>query len=150
MEVSPQGGSAYKRWYEKEKGAFNAKRRRRYAADPAIQTVARHNSAVYRAKHPRPVTDKKHQRPANGVLTEVYRITHTSQMIGVSVVTIRSWEKKGWIPEPSVESAHRYYTIKQVKLLAELAILLKEVRYMHSIRNEMVAKKVQELKNNWE
>lgn len=140
-------GTAYQRWYAKNKEKFNSARKKKYAEDVAMRDAVVDRQREYRKTHS--VSGGMHHRKVGGVEVEVVRIARAAEMIGRSIQVIRIWERIGRIPLPSVTGNHRYYTMAQVKLMSELADLMNHIRYDHGTRLEAVAKKVAYIKTNW-
>lgn len=47
---------------------------------------------------------------------EFYKISEFARLIGVSTVTLRAWERRGWlVPHHKSPSGYRYYSNKQVE-----------------------------------
>lgn len=141
--------TAYQKWYQTNKASFNEKRKKKYHSDPEVREKAISNAKKYRQENPRQNGEEQHYREVGGKVVEVFRITETANRIGRSVESIRSWEKKGWIPTPSIDSTHRYYTIKQIQLLKDFAEFIDQVRYDREVRALAIKKKSSELYSLW-
>jgi len=141
--------AAYRKWYAKHKAEFNRKRAEKYAADEGLRQAAQRKQQLYRETKPREVASGQHFRMVKGHQVEVFRIGSVSEMIGRNEQTIRSWERKGYIPKPTIKSTHRFYTTKQVQLLREFGDLSSLVRWDPQIRAVAISKKVKEIKAQW-
>lgn len=115
-------GNYFKEWYEENGDSHNEKRKRRYETDPEYrnaiierQRAYRQRTSVRRVRPPLTKVDDK------GVEHLVYRVGLASQMVGRSPQTLKKWERKGYIPKPSIKTIHRYYTAKQVELMIKNA-----------------------------
>lgn len=146
--ASDNGKTAYRKWYQSNKQAFNAKRKAKYHSDPEVREKAINNAKKYRESNPRE-KEEKHFREINGKQVEVFRIGATAEFIGRSEQSIREWQRKGWIPPCTIDSDHRYFTIKQIKLLQEFADFVSQVRYDRAIRELAIKKKSSELYMKW-
>lgn len=64
----------------------------------------------------------------NGVMyLNFYKISEFSKLIGVSTVTLRSWERRGWLlPHHKSPSGYRYYSKEQVDEYLKNGICKKE------------------------
>lgn len=48
-------------------------------------------------------------------MSRFLRVSEFANMVGVTSVTVRDWEKRGWLlPNHKSASGYRYYTTKQV------------------------------------
>lgn len=108
---------AFKRWYERHKKSFNAKRKERYRKDPeyrnkVIQTVRKARERVRAVDEP-----KIRVREYKGKEVPVFSITDVAVKIERSPDTIRAWEKRGLIPKPVFPGSIRLYTKAQILLL---------------------------------
>ena len=140
---------AYRKWYKANKVRFNKRRSEDYAKSIAQQQAARERQKLRRAMKPAPTADGHHYRKVKGRKVEVFRITAAAKMVGRDAQTIRTWETDGKIPEPTIKSTHRYYTMHQIKLMAELAELMTLVRWQGKVREVATANKCEEIKARW-
>ena len=143
--------SAYRRWYEKNKEQFNAKRRQRYQEDDEYREKALENTRTYRSegvRHPE-LADTPMYREWNGELIEVFRISTVAEMIGRSVQAIRKWEKNEIIPKPYFGRGHRVYTANQIKLLKKVAAFSDKYRYNRAKYYAKLEKLVNEVYEKW-
>jgi hypothetical protein len=105
---------AYQKWYERNRIAFNQRRRVRYA-----------NDADYRE---RVVNNTRKARSTRQTSPQVSRtflyIGEAAKEIGRDVQTIRAWEYRGLIPRSVNTRGFRVYSTHQVQLLKELAEFL--------------------------
>jgi len=122
--------SYYKFWYEANKERLSKKRKEKYHSDAALRAKAIERQRRYRAEHVRPSTKGSAQyRHIDGELVRVYRIASAADRIGCSPEFIRKYEQRGIIPPPIVDSAQRYYTAEQIKLLRTFYQLMMELKY---------------------
>lgn len=133
--------AAYRRWYEKNKDDFNAKRRDRYKNDEGYRKKALDSTHSYRAEGPRHPEKVEHQmyREVEGELIEVFRISTVAGMIGRSVQAIRQWEKAGIIPKPIFGRGHRVYTRHQVALMHRVVAVSDRYRHKRAIYARKIA-----------
>lgn len=128
------GKTAFQKWYERNKDLVNSARRKKYHTDPEYRDeVKRSSSAYYRV---RPFVSKAGQtriKEVSGVVQMTFPIREVADYAGRSVQTIRLWERRGWIPAPSVQAGKRFYTAAQKELLLELSSLLSSRHSMSSI-----------------
>jgi len=113
----------------------------RYKRDPAFRELhkKRVRLAYWRKRKPR-------ERPSPEVLrtdlnaqivlpngrtvrVPIYRVGNVAQILGVSTQTVRLWEKRGTLPEPTIiiegeDRNSRGYTYDQVRLIYDLLPLL--------------------------
>ena len=143
--------TGFARWYEENREAHNAARRKRYKSDKAYREEINLKAAEYRRENPAPSrAGLSSMKTVGGKLVRVYRLGEVAKMIGRSQQTVRKWEAEGYIPKPSITSAHRFYTDHQVKLLSELADLI-EVTWKgnREVFTTVVAAKRAEISANW-
>jgi len=144
--------SSFKSWYSKNKGALSKKRKARYAQDKEYRDAIINHQREYREANPPPSrAGRARFKEIGGKEVEVVRIGKVAASIGRSDQTIRDWELGGIIPEPSIIGSHRYYTLKQVALLKELADLIDFMRATNRKELGAVIKvKSAEIFINWE
>lgn len=144
--------STYGTWYERNKAALSERRRKKYQTDEDYRQNVISRQREYRSNNPPPSrAGKSNYRLVAGNKVEVFRIGRVGEIIGRTDQTIRDWEASGLIPKPSVESAHRYYTKKQVQMLKELADLITLLRSEgRKDLDEVVSVKSSEIHNNWQ
>jgi hypothetical protein len=113
-----------RRWYANHREEYSKLRRQRYRADPKLRKRAREASAQYRRARQQggiKVT-RSLTRVFNGVPVTVYTSGYVSDRVKYSPQVLRSWEARGWIPQPLfVGEKHRLYTARQVALMKLLA-----------------------------
>lgn len=144
-------GKDYKDWYQENKAALSAKRKERYNSDPEYRQAIIDRQRAQRASNPARKSDGVIFKLVGGVDRRVYRIGDMSEMAGVPLDTLRSWERKGIMPKPSVGGVHRYYTQSQIELVALIATTLKEVRYKPApIRKQATTTVVTKVAALWE
>lgn len=143
--------SAFKAWYEKNKDSLSEQRRRRYQADPEFREAVLARAAQWRRDNPEKVSrvGQAGLKDINGRKLECFRMSEACRRIGCSDQSIRDWEASGLIPEPTVQSAHRYYTAAQIELLRDFFEFMTAVRYDKLNRTRLVAEKSSELRNRW-
>jgi len=117
---SAQNKTPFQSWYEKNKEEFNRKRREKYHKDPEAREKALENSRRQRQKtqtgeSPKP--KEPQTRTLGDKKVRVYSISEAAKMIGRSIATIRSWERRKLIPKTVFEGTTRYYTKNQINLL---------------------------------
>lgn len=129
MQTEEEKKAKFKEWYEANKGRVSARRKQKYAEDPDYRQSTLDRAAEWRKTNPTPSRSGEARfRVIKGEQVEVFRIAEVSAMIGRSDQTIRDWEAAGTIPKPSIVSAHRYYTLRQVMQLRELCDLIDVAR----------------------
>lgn len=141
---------AFAKWYQKNKAAFNAKRKKQYHDDPGVREKVLSRQRLYREAAKEDPSRVAHVRKAGESERTVYRIGHVAEQIGRDEQVIRIWERKGWIPKPTVSSSHRYYTVHQIGLLRQFAASIDQVRYKTSVRKVAILKASMEVHALWE
>lgn len=142
--------NAFKKWYEKDKDKLSEKRKQRYQTDPEYRAKCLARAAQRRAEFPKPPrAGEARFKEIDGKPREVFRIGEVSQMIGIGLQTIRSWEASGTIPGPSIESAQRLYTGTQIALMRELAALSHQHRYDRENRASVIAEMSAQVWQKW-
>ena len=148
MSKSP-AKAAYDKWYKANRIAYNKARRDKYNSDKDARDKAVKKQRDYRVRTAG--VPKMHFRKLNGKKVEVFRIGEVSKAVGRDEQTIRKWEKAGIIPPPSVEGTHRYYTLKQINLMTEVADLIDQLRSPknHAALQIALEKKSKEVLAKW-
>lgn len=106
----------FKKWHEGSKDDFNAKRRDRYANDPAY----RERQQEYNRKRQERIKEERGGRTlreVNGVEIECVRMSELAKMCGTNMDAIRRYEKSGYIPKPTIPGSHRLYTNGQAAMV---------------------------------
>lgn len=119
-----KGREAVRRWYANNREAYSELRRRRYKDNPAIRAKARKAAASYRRARQEGKAKVKRVlvRVYNGKPIEVFTSGYVADRIKYNPQILRSWEERGWLPEPLFKDArHRMYTARQVTLIKLLA-----------------------------
>jgi len=127
----------FKRWYERNREKFNAKRRKRYQKDPA-----------YRNKVLGAVRKKRKEDRANRPKKEGWTVTQAAMRLNRTAQTIRRWESLGYIPESFDERGIRRYTNQQIAMMQRLAKAVKMHKHHHISKTQLNAL-VKEIKGNW-
>jgi len=120
----------FKTWYAKNKEDFNAKRRARYANDPEYRAKQRARTEEWKARQrelrraergdaPR-TRDRTIMVECAGGKVAMHTIGVFSERVGKSIVTLRSWERKGFLPESPFRSSRgdRLYTDAMIDVVA--------------------------------
>jgi hypothetical protein len=142
----------FKAWYNANREEFLARRRARYNSDPEVRERQRKAAKRWKLEHPQKSAGS--MRKINGTVTPVLRISAVAKILDRTVLTLRQWEQKGWVPAASQsQGRHRTYTPHQVKLLVKLAAFLDEHSY--AVRNSSKLKHqfsdlVQQIKERWD
>lgn len=140
----------FQEWYAKNKEKLRKSRRKRYMEDEEYRNKVRSHSAEWRRTHPAPVRAPARSKVLNGVEVTAFRISEAAGQVGRSDQTIRDWEEKGIIPKPTIDKAHRFYTLGQIGLMKGLADLIDVLRYAgRGELAEAVACKSQEIHKCW-
>jgi hypothetical protein len=150
--VSNSDPGYFKSWYSKNKDKHNAKRRKKYAADPERRDKAVNYQRGYRAENARPSSRGEEKfRIVKGRECQVWRISDTATMAGCSAEFIRKYEAAGVIPRPLVESKQRYYTAHQVALIKDFYDLMMGLKYEKDSGLKALALQNQQqiLSKNW-
>lgn len=153
MADTPTGGSYYQKWYEANREKLAERRRQRYQMDPQVREKAIQRQRKWRKDHARASTkDSPKFREVNGNLAQVFRISDTAEMAGCSVEFIRKYEQAGVIPRTSVQSAQRYYTSSQVRLIKDFFLVMQELKYNKdaALRDAAVEKHKSLMIENWQ
>lgn len=117
--------TAYQRWYAKNRDKINRERREKYQSDPEYRDQAVRASRAARAARPEPSkAGQSRFKDVGGVVVETMSISELARFCGRSIQTIRLWESKGFIPEPTVTAGKRFYTHVQCALVRELALVM--------------------------
>lgn len=148
--VRDKARNAYLKWYKANRAAFNRNRKALYSQDAERRLAIIERQRQYRKDNPAPTPRRKTLTDRQGRVQEVYRMGEMATIIKRDEQTIRIWEKRGYIPETTIPSPHRYYTSKQVLLLAEFSDLMRGLHYDAQARDRLQPAKSLEIASNWE
>lgn len=132
--------SQFQEWYAENGDDLNAKRKERYANDPAYRDQTLRTNQRWRDKRKRANRkEREKQRKAaklkptestwktvdievDGVLTPMYTIGALARAIGRGISTVRVWEREGILPATEHRSpkGDRLYSVDQVAKLRKL------------------------------
>ena len=119
----------YDEWYEKNKEKRNRERRERYAKDAAYRQACKDHAKSYRERKPNgDIKTTKERKPVmievSGQTRRCWTLAHLASKIGRSPATLKSWIRKGLLPETplrtSTESGRckaRLYTDGQIQVI---------------------------------
>jgi hypothetical protein len=103
-------------WYKKNAKALNARRRKRYDADPEYRKRQLVSTRKWRVQRKRWL--KEH--PPKPKPKTRFTISEAAEQIGCDIQTIRLLERKGLLPSATDGHKHRMYTKKQISLMRPL------------------------------
>jgi len=131
VSVVKKSTEACRKWYNTNKDIYNKKRRLKYHSDSVYRAkiIAKRMERVVSTKNSNP---QKVYRQVQGQVVRVYRITEAAKLVGVMDHTLRGWEKRGFIPKPTIKARQRMYTLSQVSLIKKVAFWINK----HSIRKD--------------
>lgn len=143
--------ASFKSWYQRNKDKINSARAARYKSNPVYRGKILDSQRKHREEHPQASRrGSSRMKVVNEVLQETFRISEVAAMVDRSVQTIRLWHSFGWLPSPSVNSIHRFYTSHQISLMKELAVVIENTRHeSREVHQAAVEVKVQEIKARW-
>lgn len=141
---------ASQKWYNSNRNSFNAERKRKYAEDSLRRLSAIEKQKEYRLHNPRPTGLPKKFAIVCGQTVDAYRIGEVARRVGRDEQVIRIWERKGYIPAPSLPGPQRYYTLQQIHLLTGFARMMDEFRYERKLLPRLIAEHSEQLKRDWE
>ena len=136
----------FRSWYDKHGEERNERRRKQYAENPEVREKAKERARMQRAG-----SSKGHTRPptfrmVGGKQIRAYLMSETAAMVGRDLQTIRSWERKGWIPPDTFGEGKRLYTHTQVQLMKMFAeYLMGGSAYASWTREKMI----DHIHSNW-
>jgi len=147
QEITPEARQrkTYRKWYESKGAGYNDKRKERYANDPE-----------YRDRIKAQARETRERRKARGGVqetsvirdgVEVYRVSAAAELLGKSPDALRSWMRKGWVPE-NTEQVHRCYRKPQIKLMQRLVDCIEKYRYAKNYEDRL-QKVVDTVHANW-
>jgi hypothetical protein len=140
----------YKAWYKKNGAARNAKRRERYHDDPIYRSKVIAVSTAYKKQHPQ--SPKGSFKVVNGSEVPVLRIGAFAKILHRTVLTIRNWQRDGFLPMPTAgTTTHRVYLHSQLELTKKLATFMNEHRYQMKMPEikKLLAVLVSEIADQW-
>lgn len=125
-------GQHFEAWYDKNRDAYNEKRRTRYAKDKEYRSRVTGYTKRYRADNPQRVrqSDGSVGVLVDGKPTRGFRTGAVAAQLQVTAEAIRYMEKQGYIPAPSLvtTSKIRTYTKDQIKLIKRAFVSRRELR----------------------
>lgn len=140
-------------WYAKNKGEYNAARRKRYWTDAVYATAAIERSRLYRenqVQQPRDWVIRK----KDGQLVRCWRIGAVAKRLDRSVDTIRRWQVMWLIPPCTVGKyhkalgrGHRLFLGHQIHLIEKLSVVMPWNRKKHD--DQQVREVVEEIRRLW-
>lgn len=133
----------YEKWYYTHKDEFNGKRRERYKKDKGYR--ARLKSYANKKTIPNPV-----EILHDGVSALAFPISYVAKEFGCTRQNIINWEKKGWIPKPTIDMRARHYLKHQFALMFKLHQVLATSKSRSPDKNEfdLVVSEIREGWNN--
>tara|TARA_B100001094_G_scaffold298274_1_gene322019 strand:+ start:781 stop:1248 length:468 start_codon:yes stop_codon:yes gene_type:complete len=119
----------YDEWYEKNKEKRNLERREKYARDVVYRQACKDHAKSYRER--KPSGDIKTTRARKPVLVEeggslrrCWTLAHLANKVERSPATLRSWIRKGLLPETPLRTSTkdvrckaRLYTDGQIQVI---------------------------------
>lgn len=103
-------------WYERNREAVSAARKKRYAEDPAFKKAAIARSRQYRL-------NKRVEPCPPGY---EMNLEDLAEKLEVTIWVLRGWREKNYFPEPRMNARQLWFTSLQVQLIAGLAQFMKE------------------------
>jgi hypothetical protein len=111
-------GFDYKTWWDENRERVNAKRRERYASDPEYRKKQQEHTKKWKQRRRELNASQPRQRSRTmtmkleGREVEMHTIGVFSERVGKSVITLREWERQGFIPQTPFRSSRgdRLYT----------------------------------------
>jgi hypothetical protein len=115
----------FQKWYRVHKDEYAAKRRERYAKDPAYRARAIAQSLKY----------NNAKKAATVTLTPkyCYSLPETAKKLGIHPSVLRRWRKKEYYPEPHTTGGRAYFSLAQCNFLISLRMFFAE----HGVHNRM-------------
>ncbi|KKN63185.1 hypothetical protein LCGC14_0504550 [marine sediment metagenome] len=136
-------------WYAKNKGEYNAARRRRYWTDAVYAAAAIERSRMYRKNQVHESRDWV-IRKKDGQLVQCWRIGAVAKRLDRSVDTIRRWQALRLIPRCNVGThgrGHRLFLGHQIHLIEKLSVVMPWNRKKHD--GERVSEVVVNIRRLW-
>ncbi len=136
QEITPQARQrkTYRKWYESSGGDYNQKRKERYANDPEYRQRIKEQARETRERRKERGGVQETSVIRDGV--EVYRVSAAAELLERSPDALRSWVRKGWVPE-NTEQVHRFYTKGQIKLMRQLVEVITKYRYAKNYEDRL-------------
>lgn len=131
---TPRSKFKYDEWYQKNKASLNETRRLKYQNDAAFREVVLSRNAKSRSDRRALTAEQRKEKflakkagARIGFRAEVvegvkmFTIGALAKTFGVSIKTLRVWEKKGLVPEPDLrsEGGDRLYSLDFVEKLTD-------------------------------
>lgn len=128
----------YKKWYERNKDTYNARRRERYKNDKEYRDIAKQHTSNYKRK----LTNINREK-----YSEMFTVDQAANDIKMHKTTIRNWIKAGFIPKPNTGVIR--FTKEQVELIREFYKLSMEYKNKSDL-NDKQNELSKYIKENWD
>ena len=128
----------YKKWYERNKDTYNARRRERYKNDKEYRDIAKQHTSNYKRK----LTNINREK-----YSEMFTVDQAANEIKMHKTTIRNWIKAGFIPKPNTGVIR--FTKEQVELIREFYKLSMEYKNKSDL-NDKQNELSKYIKENWD
>lgn len=147
QQITPEARQrkTYRKWYESNGSDYNQKRKDRYANDPEYRDRIKAQARETRERRKERGGVQETSVIRDGV--EVYRVSAAAELLGKSPDALRSWVRKGWVPENN-EQVHRFYTKAQIRLMQRLVDVIQKYRYAKNYEDRL-QKVVDTIHANW-
>lgn len=139
--------------YNKNRAAFNARRREKYRTDKVYRERVKKHTATYRATQTgAPLDYKSIRMVVKGKTATMWTMGKVCQLCARSPDSIRRWEATKLIPKPTLRGSHRVYSMHQIRLIKRLSVFMR--KNVHKIHTDTTVKKackalVREIKSKW-
>lgn len=133
----------FSKWYGENKDEHNESRRDNYNPTEADLAKARKNA---RNQVPK---EEQLEIYVDGELIKAYRIGHIAYKLGRPLHTVKYWEGRGYLPEPTIESRHRMYTENQVELIIHLGSYMPHRKKRGAELDPTIMEQVKYVADNW-
>ena len=137
MSALDQKRVRLRKWYldnaEESKEKLNAE----YRDKPEVREVKITRAKDYREKRKAGAkVERVYYREINGLDVEVYSLGYVADQVGTYSQMLINFEKRGWIPTPTIKEHHRLYTQRQALLIINTVKLYKKLGKQKLKRDE--------------
>lgn len=143
-----------RKWYVDNADQQLKKRSDEYHTDKAVRELKITRAKDYRQKRKAGAkVQRVYHRTINGRSVQVFSLGRVADDHGTYPQMLINFEKRGWIPEPTIKEHHRLYTEKQARLIGEVLeryeVLKKDTNLSRKGLGFMMQENFQKIVRRW-
>lgn len=138
MSALDQKRVRLRKWYVNNAEDSKEKLNAEYKENPQVRELKIARAKGYREKRKAGAkVERVYYREINGMDVEVYSLGYVADQVGSYSQMLINFEKRGWIPVPTIEEHHRLYTQKQALQIISAVKLYKKLGRKNLRRTEV-------------